>query len=180
MDRSTRIVVVLGAGALLAYPFLTSAAHADSPCVYDPSTHVVTVQAVPDLPNQAVTRFGRVDVFGQGPVNGVCPAPAVASQCTNDGYVSKNAVGYRLVGGLRYANVFDGADLVPAILFGQDLYGWSGDGGILEGRKLAVLSLRLNMKSGFVADIAWLPTWGGTYNNQRDRSAIFTYIGQRF
>jgi len=140
----------------------------------------IVYKAVPDLPNQAVTRFGRVDVFGQGPVNGVCPAPAVSTQCSSDGYVSKNAVGYRLVGGLRYANVFDGADLVPSLLFGQDLYGWSGDGGVLEGRKLAILSLRLNLRSGFVWDIAWVPTWGGTYNNQRDRSAVLTYVGWRF
>ena len=52
--------------------------------------------------------------------------------------------------------------------------------GILEGRKLAVASLRANLRSGFIADIAWVPTWGGTYNNQRDRSAVQMYIGQRF
>ena len=51
---------------------------------------------------------------------------------------------------------------------------------ILEGRKLAVASLRANWRSGFTADIAWVPTWGGTYNNQRDRSAVLMYIGQRF
>jgi len=140
----------------------------------------IVYKAVPDLPDPAVKRFGRVDVFGQGPVNGVCPPPAVSTQCSSDGYVSRNAVGYRIVGGLRYANVADGVDLIPSFLFGQDLYGWSGDGGILEGRKLAILSLRMNLRSGFVWDIAWVPTWGGTYNNQRDRSAILTFVGQRF
>jgi len=137
-------------------------------------------KGVPDLPDPTVKRFGRVDVFGQGPVNGVCPPPAAPSQCTTDGYVSRHAWGYRLVAGLLYANVADGVDLIPSLLFGHDVSGWSGDAGILEGRKLVIASLRLNLRSGFVADLSWWPTSGGDYNNQRDRSAAQLWIGQRF
>jgi hypothetical protein len=36
------------------------------------------------------------------------------------------------------------------------------------------------MRSGFVADLSWWPTSGGTYNNQRDRSVAQLWIGQRF
>ena len=140
----------------------------------------VVYKNVPDLPDPNVLRFGRSDVFGQGPVNGVCPPPAVPTQCTTAGYVSRNAWGVRTVLGLRYANVFEGVDLVPSMLYGRDVSGWSGDGAINEGRNLAALSLRANFRSGFVADIAWVPTWGGTYNNQRDRSAFALYVGQRF
>jgi len=140
----------------------------------------VVYKGVPDLPDPSVARFGRNDIFGQGPVNGVCPPPAVPTQCSNDGYVSRNAWGYRVFGGLRYANVADGVDLVPSLLFGQDVKGWSGDGGILEGRKLAVAALRANFRGGFVAEFSWIPTWGGTYNNQRDRGAVQLFVGQRF
>ena len=66
------------------------------------------------------------------------------------------------------------------MLYGRDLHGWSADGAVLQGRNLGILSLRANFRSGFVADIAWVPTWGGTYNNQGDRSAVALYIGQRF
>ena len=59
----------------------------------------IVYKGVPDLPDPSVTRFGRVDVFGQGPVNGVCPPPAAPTQCTTDGYVSRHAFGYRLVVG---------------------------------------------------------------------------------
>jgi hypothetical protein len=104
----------------------------------------------------------------------------VATQCTTAGYVSRNAWGVRTVLGLRYANLFEGVDLVPSMLYGRDVSGWSGDGAINEGRNLAALSLRANFRSGLVADIAWVPTWGGTYNNQRDRSAFALYVGQRF
>jgi len=140
----------------------------------------IVYKGVPDLPDPSVTRFGRVDVFGQGPVDGVCPAPAAPTQCTSDGYVSRHAFGYRLVIGARYADVAEGVDLVPSLLFGQDVSGWSGDTAILEGRKLAIASFRANWRSGFTADIAWVPTWGGTYNNQRDRSAVQLSIGRRF
>ena len=87
----------------------------------------IVYKGVPDLPDPSVTRFGRVDVFGQGPVNGVCPAPAAPTQCTSDGYVSRHAFGYRLVVGARYANVAEGVDLVPSMLFGHDVSGWSGE-----------------------------------------------------
>jgi len=140
----------------------------------------VVYKGVPDLPDPSQARFGRSDIFGQGPVNGVCPPPAVPLQCTNDGYVSRHAWGYRVFGGLRYANVADGVDLTPSVLLGQDVRGWSGDGGILEGRKLALAALRANFRSGFVAEIAWIPTWGGAYNNQRDRSAVQVFVGQKF
>jgi hypothetical protein len=141
----------------------------------------VIYKDVLDLPDPTVTRFGRVDVFGQGPVDGVCPPPAAPTQCsTTGGYVSRHAYGYRLVAGLKYLDVASGVDLVPSLLFGQDLSGWSGDAGILEGRKLAILSLRANAHGGFTADVAWVPTWGGTYNNQRDRSAVQLSVGQRF
>ena len=140
----------------------------------------IVYKSVPGLPDPSVIRFGRVDVFGQGPVNGLCPAPAAPMQCTSDGYVSRHAFGYRLVVGARYADVAEGVDLIPSLLFGHDVSGWSGDTAILEGRKLAIVSLRANWRSGFTADIAWVPTWGGTYNNQRDRSAVQFSIGRRF
>jgi len=140
----------------------------------------VVYKGVPDLPDPSVVRFGRSDIFGQGPVNGVCPPPAVPVQCTSDGYVSRNAWGYRIFGGLRYPNVADGVDLIPSLLFGQDVKGWSGDAGIVEGRKLALAALRASFRGGFIAEVSWIPTWGGTYNNQRDRSAVQVFIGQRF
>jgi hypothetical protein len=140
----------------------------------------VVYKGVPDLPDPSQVRFGRSDIFGQGPVNGVCPPPAAPVSCTSDGYVSRHAWGYRLFAGLRYANVTEGVDLVPSVLFGHDVKGWSGDAGILEGRKLVLASLRAAFRGGFVAEVAWFPTWGGAYNNQRDRSAVQVFVGQRF
>ena len=140
----------------------------------------VVYKGVPDLPDPAVTRFGRSDVFGQGPVNGVCPAPQVPIQCSFDGFVSRNAFGYRLRAALVYPSVIEGIDLIPSAYFGHDVSGWSGDGGILNGRMFAIASLRANFASGWTAEIAWQPTWGGTYNNLRDRSTAQVNLGYRF
>ena len=137
-------------------------------------------KGVPDLPDPSVVRFGRADVFGQGPVDGVCAPPATPTQCSTDGYVSKHAFGYRLRAGLRYPSVTDGVDLVPSLLFGHDVSGWSGDGGILEGRMLAIAALRANFRGGWTAELSWMPTWGGDYNNLRDRSTVQGFVGYQF
>jgi hypothetical protein len=135
---------------------------------------------VPDLPDVSVMRFGRAEVFGQGPVNGVCPPPAAPVSCSSDGYVSRDAFGYRLRGSLRYANVLDAVDLVPSIAFGQDVSGWSGDNLLLEGRTVANLSLQATIARRWTAMLTWQPTWGGTYNNLRDRSIAQAYVSFQF
>ena len=94
--------------------------------------------------------------------------------------MSRNAFGYRLRAGLLFPNVINGVDLIPSIFFGQDVSGWSGDGGILQGRMLAIVSLQANLRQGVDGAIAWQPTWGGTYNNLRDRSTAQAYVGYQF
>ena len=137
-------------------------------------------KAVPDLPNFSVIRFGRAEVFGQGPVDGVCPPPAAPVSCSRDGYVSKEAFGYRLRAGLKYPRAIGRVDLVPSLVFGHDVVGWSGDGGILEGRMLAVVSLQAVLPSHWTAAVSWNPTWGGMYNNIRDRSTAQAYVSYQF
>ncbi len=136
-------------------------------------------KGVPDLPDQNVTRFGRTEIYGNGPVNGVCPANNPLA-CTNNGFVSKNAYGIRARAVLRYPNVMPGVELVPQITYGYDIKGWSGDGGINEGRNVAALSLRANFRGGLTAEIAWWPTWGGDYFILSDRDIAQASISYRF
>ncbi len=135
---------------------------------------------MPDLPNSSVTRFGRAEVFGQGPVNGVCPSPADPVSCSSDGYVSQEAFGYRLRAGLKYPKVIGEVDLIPSVVFGHDVWGWSGDSMLLEGRMLAMVSLQAVLAGKWTAAISWNPTWGGTYNNMRDRSTAQAYVSYQF
>ena len=140
----------------------------------------VVYKLVPDLPDPSVTRFGRSEVFGQGPVDGVCPPPAAPVSCSSDGYVSKDALGYRLRAGLKYPKVIGAVDLIPSVVFGQDVWGWSGDSLTVAGRMLAIVSLQAVLASKWTAAVSWQPTWGGTYNNTRDRSTAQAYVSYQF
>lgn len=133
---------------------------------------------VPDLPDFNTARFRRGDAFGQGPVSGLCTGSSV--QCTNEGYVSRNAFGYRLQAGLRYLNLTPGLDFIPSIFYGQDVSGWTEDGSINKGRQFAVLSLKAIAHKMFTAELAWKPTWGGSYNLLRDRSTLEGTVGLQF
>jgi hypothetical protein len=170
-ERHTNVQLQLGANAIFPNVLGAAGMNLGAELVY---------KGVPDLPDPTVVRFGRADVFGQGPVNGVCPPPAAPTACSLDGYVSKNAWGYRARAGLRYPEVAPGLDIVPSIAFGQDVSGWSGDGSILEGRVLMVATLQATYAKNWTAGISWLPTWGGTYNNLRDRSAAQAWVGYQF
>ncbi|NJD32297.1 MAG: DUF1302 domain-containing protein [Gammaproteobacteria bacterium] len=135
---------------------------------------------VPDLPDPADVRFGRSEVFGQGPVDGVCTPPADPVACSFDGYVSRNAFGYRLRASLRYADVAQGLDLMPSLVFGHDVSGWAGDYLLNEGRMFATVSLTANYAGHWTAALSWQPMWGGTYNNQRDRDTAQLHVGYQF
>lgn len=138
-------------------------------------------KAVPDLPNPSVMRFRRSDVYGSAPVgSAACPATATAKACSTDGYVSSSAVAYRLRAGLRYPGLLSGVDFTPSLTFGSDVKGWSEDGAINEGRQFAILSLKAEYLKAWVAELAWNPTWGGAYNNLKDRSNASVSLGYRF
>jgi hypothetical protein len=150
----------------------------------------VVYKGVPDLPDVNTTRFGRADVygiagFGNTPCNvQTVPPPSQANpgiQCSTNGYVSRNAWGYRLRGALRYADVGgSGVDLIPAVFFGQDVSGWAADNSILKGRSLAALTLTANYRKQLTAQVGWYPTWGGDYNNLKDRDIVQANVGYLF
>ena len=94
--------------------------------------------------------------------------------------MSQEAFGYRLRAGLKYPQAIGEVDLVPSVVFGQDVWGWSGDSMLLEGRMLAMVSLQAVLEGTGRAAISWNPTWGGTYNNMRDRSTAQAYVSYQF
>lgn len=133
-----------------------------------------------DLPDQATRRYGRADAFGVGPVNGVCEPGSSSLQCSQNGFVSRRAWGYRLKAGLRYPNVLSQVDLMPSMTFAHDVRGWSYDNGFNEGRQTLGMSLRATYLKMFFADVTWNSTWGGDYNNASDRSWMAASAGLRF
>ncbi|OKO89256.1 hypothetical protein AC629_06975 [Bradyrhizobium sp. NAS80.1] len=144
----------------------------------------VGLRHVYDLPDPTVRRYLRADTFGTGPVNGYCPPPSPSvlyTGCTLDGFVSKNAWGFRLRGALTYAvrRVAD-LDVTLSASYGKDVSGWSYDGTFNEGRNIASIALRAEYLKSYYAEVAYLPIWGGAFNVLRDRSVFAASMGARF
>ncbi|MBX3552120.1 MAG: DUF1302 family protein [Pseudolabrys sp.] len=136
---------------------------------------------VHDLPDFNQRRYGRSDVFGNVPFNGQCiGAGYIDVSCTNDGFVSRNAYGVRARASLTYVDFFNDTTMTPSVTYGYDISGWSYDGVINEGRQFAVFDLRFETAKRYTTLISFNPTWGGRYNNVRDRSTISLSFAARF
>jgi hypothetical protein len=140
------------------------------------------LKTVHDLPDPTVRRYGRPDVYGAGPVNGVClaNAPDVAKQCSSDGFVSKRAYGYRVGASLRYPSARSGVDLTPSAVFTHDLKGWSYDGVFSEGRQSLTLGLSAVISKQYFASIVYSGFWGGRYSVAKDKDTLSLSVGASF
>ena len=143
------------------------------------------LKQVYDLPSDV--RFGRSEVFGQGPVAGFpCGAgdtpQQLAVQCTMNGYVSSVAYGTRLNAALEYNNVFiPGLKLTPSMSLIWDISGWSYDGVFNQGRVLLPLKIRADYGKNYFAEVSWVPALRvATYDNLSDRQYVSFAIGARF
>jgi hypothetical protein len=120
-------------------------------------------------------------VYGAGPVFGLCTAGSdPVRQCTSRGYATPDAWAYRLRLDARFAAVLPGLDANASATFTHDVKGWSGDFLINEGRKTANVALRLEYRQRYLAEISYLPAWGGDYNVTADRDTLALSVGVRF
>jgi hypothetical protein len=136
----------------------------------------------PGLPDPALRRYGRADIFGVGPVLGNCPVTSAdpVRQCTLRGYTTADAFAYRLRLDARLPQMVQGLALSVGAGFAHDVRGWSGDLLINEGRKTASLALRAQYLQRYVAEVAWMPNWGGDYNAVADRDTLALSVGVQF
>ena len=139
----------------------------------------IAVKRVEDLPDVNRRRYGRSDVFGAGPLPGTACAGSSVT-CSSDGFVTSSSWGYRLRAELSYPGAIENVELKPSLAFGHDVRGWSADGVFSEGRKSTTLSLRGEVGKRYFADLAWQRSWGGVYDNARDRDVASLAFGVRF
>lgn len=137
---------------------------------------------VPGLPDASVLRYGRADVFGGGPVGGICMVTTgdAARQCSLRGYVTQNAWGYRLRLDTRLPALLPQLQASASALFAHDVRGWSGDFLLNEGRKTLGLALRFEYRQHYLAEFGYNPSWGGDYNAAADRDTASVALGVRF
>jgi hypothetical protein len=149
-------------------------------------TFEVVAKHAMGLPDPALRRYGRADLFGVGPVFGVCTVTTAtpARQCTQAGYVSSDAWGYRVQVEARWAQpapaTAPGLAATASAVFMHDVKGWSHDFLLNQGRKTLNLGLRLEYRQRYLFEIAWLPVWGGDYNPLSDRDTLALAVGIKF
>jgi hypothetical protein len=142
----------------------------------------VVAKHTPGLPDSAVRRYNRADIFGVGPINGAC-SPNTGDpvrQCSLRGYATPDAYGYRMRFDARFPSLMPGATASASAVFTHDVKGWSGDFLLNEGRKSLNLALRLEYQQRYLAEIVYLPNWGGDYNPAADRDTLALAVGVRF
>jgi hypothetical protein len=129
-----------------------------------------------------VRRYGRADQFGNGPVNGVCNVTTsdAARQCSSDGYVSAGAYAYRVRVDARMAQARAGLNLQAWAQLQHDVKGWSHDFILNEGRRTMNMGVRMEYQKRYVAEVAYMPVWGGAYNTQVDRDVVAVSVGVKF
>jgi hypothetical protein len=145
------------------------------------TVEVVAKHAV-GLPDPSVRRYGRPDLFGIGPIFGDClvttATPAV--QCTQSGYATSDAFGYRLRVEARWPALDPSLAASVNALFTHDVKGWSGDFMLNQGRRTFNLALRVEYRQRYLAEIAWQPNWGGDYNPFSDRDTLALSVGIQY
>jgi hypothetical protein len=142
----------------------------------------VVAKFVGALPDQALRRYGRADIFGAGPINGVCVVntPDPVKQCSQGGYVTRSAYAYRLRLDARRQALLPELNGHVALLFVHDVKGWSSDLLLNQGRKSANLALRFEYRQRYLAEIVYAPIWGGDYNAVADRDQVSLSVGVKF
>ncbi|NHZ91707.1 DUF1302 family protein [Massilia sp. CCM 8733] len=142
----------------------------------------VVVKHVAGLPDPSVRRYGRVDQYGNGPVNGTCIVTSIdaARQCSSDGYVTPSAYSYRIRVDARVAHARAGLNLHAWAQLQHDVKGWSYDFMLNEGRRTANMGVRMEYLKRYVAEVVYVPVWGGVYNTQVDRDVVAVSMGVKF
>jgi hypothetical protein len=135
-------------------------------------------------------RYNRPFIFGAGshPTYGgdTCnPAAPLnvpgAEGCANDGYVSKNAWGYRLKAELTYNDLLPGVAVQPSLYWAHDVQGYSLDSQFSQGRRTLALATRFSYAKKYTFEL------GGVHYNRdakydplRDRAFVYANAGLTF
>jgi len=143
---------------------------------------------------QSDQKYGRNAVFGLGdfdagfnhPVAGfrmncanLVAAKAIAGDCSNDGFVTDSAWGYRLRAALEYTDLFYGISLTPTLAWSHDVSGYSPEPAqqFHEGSKSMGLSLEASYQQKYSVNLAYTTFSGGSHNIMQDKDFISLSFG---
>ena len=131
------------------------------------------------------TRYGRGFLFGFGPtaaLGGTCAGlNTVAKYCSNNGYVTSNAWGYRLQAEFTYSDVFAGINLKPRLFWSQDVSGYSADNTFVKDRQVLGAALRADYNNKYYGELGYSRyNKNATFDVLHDRDNYSFVVGVNF
>lgn len=142
----------------------------------------VGISHVNNLPDQNTMRYGRPLAYGTAAnaVGAACTDTVPGKTCTNDGFVTSDALGLRVLASATYPNALAGASVTPSLLVAHDVAGYSYDGSFSKGRSTVRPGVRLDWGKSYYLDMQYTLFSGGNYNLATDRSYLSLVAGARF
>lgn len=142
----------------------------------------VGLSHVNGLPDPNSMRYGRHLAYGSAAnaVGAACTDSVPGKTCTNDGYVTPDAWGLRLLASITYAGAPGGAQVTPSLLIAQDMDGYSYDNSFNKGRSTVRTGVRMDWTNSHYLDLQYTQFSGGNYNMAADRSYLSLTAGTRF
>lgn len=129
------------------------------------------------LESPLVRRYGRDPLFGPGPgAAGGC----AGHYCEYDGFVTRDAWGYRLHVEWLYEGALGAIDMRPWLAWGQDVRGHSPEAVFVEGRQAVSLGLTADYRGSYSASLVCTDFSGGRYSTLGDRDFLAFSVGVRF
>jgi hypothetical protein len=136
----------------------------------------------------SATRYNRAFIFGPGAAaaygGSTCDAGlniAGTQGCDNDGYVSKNAWGYRMKAELTYNDLLPGIAVYPSVYWSHDVKGYSLDSQFLEGRQALALATRFSYAKQYTLELGAVRyNRSAKYDPLRDRDSFYLNAAMSF
>lgn len=130
-----------------------------------------------DYDNLDTRRYGRGIVFGNCNFHGQTDATV---SCSEGGFVTKFAWGYRLKSALTYNDVFSGVNLTPSVTWRHDVDGVAPNGNFIEGRQSVSLAVDADYLGQYNASISYTNYLTSEWDPLHDRDHLSLSIGMSF
>ena len=131
------------------------------------------------LESRRQLRYGRDALYGT-PVGAEPENLAAAARYGWNGFVTRNAWGYRLRAQADYGDLLPGLRLTPNLAFSHDVDGYGPNGLFNEGAKALSLGLDGVYQNTYTASLAYTDFFGGDYNRLVDRDFLTLSLGITF
>jgi hypothetical protein len=104
----------------------------------------------------------------------------ISKYCSNDGFTTSTAWGYRARAIWDYNSVFAGINLKPNVAWSHDVAGYGPNSSFNEGAKAVSLGVDADYQNTYTASLSYTNFFGGDFNTLEDRDFAALSFGVNF